>query len=143
MVGESDLREKNFMSAIDTNVFVHAFDMDEPTKRIKATELIRRLAAQAEEGILLWQVAAEFFRCLRKWESAGQMGEDVRANFSGVLRTFPLELPSPAIFSISFELCSRFSLSHWDSLLLASCKEAGVDTLHTEDLSDGADYDGV
>ena len=35
------------------------------------------------------------------------------------------------------------SLSHWDSLLLAACLEAGVETLYSEDLQDGANYDSV
>jgi predicted nucleic acid-binding protein len=40
-------------------------------------------------------------------------------------------------------LSSRYSLSHWDSLLLAACEDAGVDTLYSEDLDDGMTYDAV
>ena len=47
------------------------------------------------------------------------------------------------MFSISTELRSRFSLSHWDSMLLAACKEAGVTTLYSEDLDTGTDYNGL
>jgi len=36
----------------------------------------------------------------------------------------------------SLGLTSRHSLSHWDSLLLAVCIEANVDTLYSEDLGD-------
>jgi predicted nucleic acid-binding protein len=28
-------------------------------------------------------------------------------------------------------------------MLIAACKEAGVDVLYSEDMDDGADYDGV
>ena len=56
---------------------------------------------------------------------------------------FALQIPAPSIFSVSFDLHSRYSLSHWDSMLLGACKEAGVNLLYTEDLSDGADYDGI
>jgi predicted nucleic acid-binding protein len=38
---------------------------------------------------------------------------------------------------------SRFSLSHWDTLLLAACKQASVTTLYSEDLTAGMNYDGV
>jgi predicted nucleic acid-binding protein len=68
---------------------------------------------------------------------------DVEANFRDVAALFPLRLPTAACFAVSFDLRSRYSLSHWDSMLLAACKEAGVDVLFTEDLSAGADYDGV
>lgn len=37
----------------------------------------------------------------------------------------------------------RYSLSHWDSLLVAAAIEAGVDTLYTEDLQAGAQYETV
>lgn len=47
------------------------------------------------------------------------------------------------MFEISFHLHVRFSLSHWDSLLLAACKEAGVTTLFSEDMDSGTDYDGL
>lgn len=36
-----------------------------------------------------------------------------------------------------------YSLSHWDSLLLAACATAGVDTLYSEDMDDGMTYDTV
>jgi predicted nucleic acid-binding protein len=57
--------------------------------------------------------------------------------------TFSLRIPSEAVFKISFDLRSRFSLSHWDSMILAACKDADVTTLFTEDLDVGTDYDGL
>lgn len=132
------------MNAVDTNVFIYAFDADEAVKRPKAEELLEGLAHQSGETILLWQVAGEFLNCLRKWESAGRMSTaDVEANFRDTVALFPLRLPTSACFATSFALRSRYSLSHWDSMLLAACKEVGVDVLFTEDLSAGADYDGV
>ena len=56
---------------------------------------------------------------------------------------FPLRVPSAGLFQTSFDLRARFSLSHWDSLLLAACKEAGVTALYSEDMESGTDYDGL
>ena len=132
------------MNAVDTNVFVYAFDVDEPLKQVKAQELLGRLAAQPGEIVLLWQVAGELLSCLRKWESAGKMSaDDVETNFRDVLAMFVLRVPSASCFATAFALHVRYSLSHWDNLFLAACKEAGVDLLFTEDLDVGADYDGV
>jgi predicted nucleic acid-binding protein len=132
------------MNAVDTNVFVYAFDADEPVKQAKAQLLLDRLTRQREETELLWQVAGEFLNCLRKWESAGRMSaEDVETDFRDFISLFPLRLPVVSLFAVSFDLRSRFSLSHWDSLLVAACKEAGIDTLFTEDLDAGTDYDGL
>jgi predicted nucleic acid-binding protein len=132
------------MNAVDTNVFVYAFDADEVAKRPKAEALLDGLTKQPAENLLLWQVAGEFLNWLRKWEAAGRMSAtDVEVHFRDVLASFPLRLPSAACFEISFTLRSRYSLSHWDSMLLAACKEAGVTRLYSEDMQDGADYDGV
>ena len=144
IVAASTSRGTNSMNAVDTNVFVYAFDSDEPVKRAKAHELLDRLTQQPAETVLLWQAASEFLNCLRKWESAGRMSsEDVEANFRDVVAMFTLRLPSAASFEISFDLRSRYSLSHWDSMLVAGCKEAVVDLLFTEDLDSGTNYDGV
>jgi predicted nucleic acid-binding protein len=56
---------------------------------------------------------------------------------------FPVVMPTAHAFETYFELYSRFSLSHWDSMLLAACKEAGVTTLYSEDMDAGTDYDGL
>ena len=132
------------MIAADTNVLVYAFDADEVVKRPKAEALLDSLARQPGDSVLLWQVAGEFLNWLRKWEAAGRMSAaDVEVHFRDVLAAFPLQLPSVACFEISFTLRSRYSLSHWDSMLLGACKEAGVTRLYSEDMQDGADYDGV
>jgi predicted nucleic acid-binding protein len=132
------------MNAIDTNILVYAHDADEPTKQAKATSLLNQLVQHPLETVLLWQVSGELLSCLRKWESAGRISaKDVEANFRDVLAMFPLRIPTVVVFDVSFRLRSRFSLSHWDSLLVAACKVHGVTTLYTEDLDEGASYDGV
>ncbi|PLZ83040.1 nucleic-acid-binding protein, contains PIN domain protein, partial [Fischerella thermalis WC217] len=38
-----------------------------------------------------------------------------------------------ALIDRAEELMSRFSLSHWDSMVVAACLEVNVQTLYTED----------
>ncbi|MBI2808831.1 MAG: PIN domain-containing protein [Planctomycetes bacterium] len=132
------------MNAVDTNVFVCAFDADDPVKQAKAQQLLGRLRQTPTDTVLLWQVAGEFLNCLRRWETAGRVsGTDVETNFRDVLAMFPLILPTARVFQLSMNLFSRFSLQQWDSMLLAACKDAAIDILYTEDLDPGTDYDGV
>ncbi len=132
------------MNAVDTNVFVYFFDDDEPSKQTKATELLEGLVHSASQTILLWQVAGEVLSCLRRWQSMGKVsGDDVAANIRDVMAMFPLSIPTGNIIPRSLDLTSRYSLSHWDSMLVAACLEAGVETLFTEDMDDGAEYDSV
>jgi len=58
-------------------------------------------------------------------------------------RHFPLIMPQPRVLDRALDLASRFSLSHWDAMLLAACKAAGVTNLYSEDMQDGMNYDGV
>jgi predicted nucleic acid-binding protein len=140
MVAASDFREMNCMNAVDTNVLVYAFDVDEQVKRAQACGLITRLT-QTGDSVLLWQVACEFIAAMRRWEAKGRVSaQDVTAYASEMLTYFPLELPVAGVIPRSLDLSARFSLSHWDSLLAAAAIEAGVDTLFTEDLQAGASY---
>jgi predicted nucleic acid-binding protein len=144
MAAASDSRETNCMNAVDTNVFVYWLDADEPIKQSKARELLKNLTRTSTDTVLLWQVAGETLSCLRRWESAGRISrDDVAVHFANVIAMFELRIPSPSLFTVSFDLQSRFSLSHWDSMLLAGCKEAGVDLLYSEDLDAATNYDGV
>ncbi len=132
------------MNAIDTNIFAYTFDTAAPVKQEAAKGLLGRLVLIPGETVMLWQVAVEFLACLRKAEARGQLAGDlVQRTFRDVLGLFTLKLPSPTIFERGFALHERYSLSHWDSLLVAACLEAGATRLYSEDMQHGADYDGL
>ena len=132
------------MNAVDTNVFVYALDTDEPIKQGKAQALFDGLVEAGRSTVLLWQVAGELLSNLRKREGDRRISAgEVESSFRKSLGMFPLAVPSVQLFSHYFDLRARFSLSHWDSMLLAACKEAGVTTLYSEDMATGTDYDGL
>src|SRR6266852_3767064 len=109
------------MNAVDTNVYVYSLDADEAAKQAKALELFDRLALQRADTVLIWQVAGEFLNQLRRWESKGRLtSAAVEAAFQRVRAMFTVRIPTEAVFQISFDFRSRFSLSHWDSMLLAA-----------------------
>jgi predicted nucleic acid-binding protein len=113
------------MNAVDTNVLVYSLDVDEPVKQAKAKALLIGLVGATPTTILTWQVASELLGWLRKWEAAGRVsGANVEQHFRDILALFPLALPTPQAFVRYFDLHARFSLSHWDAMLLAACKEA-------------------
>jgi predicted nucleic acid-binding protein len=131
------------MIAIDTNVFIYSADDSDVAKHTIAKTLMLTRAS-AGDTVLLWQVASEFLRWLRRAVERGsvsQIGADLA--FREVRDLFKLEPPSERILDIALDIYRRHSLSHWDSLLLAACIDVGIDTLYTEDLSHGVVYDGV
>ena len=131
------------MNAIDTNILVYAFDDAEPVKRLKAESLLDRLIESADT-VLLWQVAVEFLGCLRRWQATGRVSaDDVFDFFEEVLLSFPLVVPGREVLLQSQRLFSSVSLSHWDSLVIAACCDAQIDTLYSEDMQHEQVYDGV
>lgn len=132
------------MNAVDTNVLVYFADADETEKRQVAERLLSELRQTEAEPLLLWQVAVEFLSCLRRWELSGRISraETVRL-FEQIEASYEFVLPTRTVIHTALDLNARYSLSHWDSLLVAACIEAGVTTLYSEDMADGADYDGV
>ncbi len=132
------------MNAIDTNVFIYALDGDDPRKQVLAKGLFDRLISSSENTILLWQVAGELLANLRKRESSGRIStEDVEAHFNDFYAMFSLVVPNAKALPAYFEFRSKFSLSHWDAMLLAACQVAGVTILFSEDMEHATNYDGI
>lgn len=81
---------------------------------------------------------------MRRWQNAKQFSA---AEFSAAVHfartTYPIELPTEAALDRALDLFDRYSLNHWDSMLLAACLEAGVTVLYTEDMGSPTKYDGL
>ncbi len=132
------------MNAIDTNVFVYLLDVDEPEKQQTAVNLIRRLNSHPVATVLPWQVAVECLNVIRRWSRQGKIDEsDVPSYLTRVTRLYPLVFPTAEVLDVALDLSRRFSLSHWDSLLLAACIRENVTTLYSEDLDNGMTHESV
>jgi predicted nucleic acid-binding protein len=122
------------MIAIDTNVFIYRYDRQEHIKQPIAKKLISRLS-RSEESLLLWQVAGEFLKQLTYWQNQKLIERaHVKRIMLGIRNQFTLVIPTPSVLDQAMSLSDRYSLQHWDSMLLGACLEAGVSTLYTEDM---------
>jgi predicted nucleic acid-binding protein len=132
------------MKAVDTNVLIYAIDETDRTRHQQGINLLSELALDAESPLLLWQVACEYLSFLRRQLHARQYSKErVREEMQKVLDTYPLQLPAAEVIEIAQSLFGSYSLSHWDSVLLAACISAGVDTLYSEDMTHGMTYESV
>jgi predicted nucleic acid-binding protein len=123
------------MTAIDTNILVYSLDRHDPIKRNKARALLRRLRSQPDDVVIPWQVIGEFVRYLRSLQDGGKMSrENLERILRGYLRLFSVALPSLRVLDHALGLTRRYSLSHWDGMILGACLDADVDTLYTEDM---------
>lgn len=132
------------MNAVDTNILIYRLDNQDLMKKAKAQALIQQLRQSATPTVLVWQVAGELLRQLRAWQTQKKLSRNgCLAYFAVYRRLFPLVLPTSNVLDRALFLGDRYSLSHWDSMLLGACQEAGVDTLYTEDMGSPTRIDTV
>src|SRR5215475_13539883 len=125
----------NSMNAVDTNILVYAVDDNEPVKQGKAQTLIGQLVAGSTPTVLLWQVIAETMNQLHRWQRLGELSAtEFEQHVKTFRNLFPLSAPSLAALDHALDFGNRYSLSFWDSMILGACKEAGVDSLYTEEM---------
>lgn len=117
------------MNAVDTNILIYVNDPCDPAKQQVAISLVSTLT----EGILLWQVACEYLAASRKLESLGYNRAQAYQYIRDLQQVWYTALPAWSVIDRSEKLLNRFSLSHWDSMIIAACLEANAQTLYTED----------
>lgn len=118
---------------IDSNIWLYslAFDRNE-NKAIKALQVIRRPRANSFTS---YQVIQEVCSNLIKKHSATSNEiADVLSGFERDCQIIPMSLP---ILRMANDLMQRYSVSYWDSLILATALESKVPLLYSEDMHDG------
>ena len=116
------------MTAVDTNILFYAHDSRDQRKQQIAVDLMRSLT----DAALLWQVACEYLWASRKLEPQGFSYPDALADVSGLRHAWTPVSPSWSVLDRLPALRAQ-GFSHWDSLLIGTCLEAGVDRLMSED----------
>jgi predicted nucleic acid-binding protein len=125
---------------VDTNVFVYAFDVDEPDKQSRALELLEL----AEPGALVTstQVLGEFYVTVTRKLSTPL---DPKQAVVEVQRIAPLAVVviDRLLVLEATALASRHPISYWDALIVRAAGTAGCDRVLTEDLAAGETLAGV
>lgn len=126
---------------IDTNVFVYAYDTDEPDKRQRTFELLDELA-KSSTIVISTQVLQEFYvvstRKLQK-PLKPEVAEDALRR----LLQYPVVQVAPDAIRSAAATAREHKLSFWDALILQTAMEGGSTRLISEDLQDGFRLDGV
>ena len=126
------------MNAVDTNILIYVNDIRDPNKRSVAASLV----AGMTDGVLIWQVACEYLAASRKLEPFGYNRAQAYQYIRDLQQVWYTALPTWAVIDCAQDLMSRFSLSHWDAMIVAAGLEANVEILYTEDFG-YSDIDGL
>ncbi|MEB3050056.1 PIN domain-containing protein [Mycolicibacter sp. MYC123] len=123
---------------IDTNVLVYAVDEADPAKK----RLARTLLADTPELVLSAQVLGEFYVTVTR-KLAVAVTPDTASELVKRLARLPCIAIDQELVQRATVASQRWQLSYWDALVLEAARQAGCERILTEDLTDGAVYDGV
>jgi predicted nucleic acid-binding protein len=124
---------------LDTNIFVYSVEGARSAKRERATELIAA-GLRSGKGTISYQVIQEFFnvafRRLNPRMTFAEAEQQLAWTFSPMLTVHS----SPLLFGEALVLSRRYSLSWYDSLIVAAAVESKCGILYSEDLQDGQSF---
>ena len=119
------------MNAVDTNILIYAHDPHDPVKQTTAITLVSNLP----NGALLWRVACEFISVAGKLRSQAVAVLDPWNELAMLQATWSVIPSRWSALNRAQSLLGKYSLSFWDSILIAVCLESGVQRLYFEDFS--------
>ncbi len=122
-------------SFVDTNVLVHAEDLDDKRKHQIARDLVMDLW-DSREGVLSVQVLQELFVTVTRKIKQPLAVPRALAIVREYLTWRVVENTGNLLVS-AVELQQKAKLSFWDSLIVQAAIEAGCERLYSEDLNEG------
>lgn len=127
------------MVFFDTNIYVYvvsAAAADRPNKQIA-----QRLIADKNFGLSV-QVLQEFMHVTLRKQQLGLTRDEI-SRMIHFMTGYPVVETTVSLACKAFDLKCRYQINYWDAAVLAAAQELNCDTLYTEDLNHGQDYDGV
>ncbi len=124
---------------VDTNVLVYAASnaaADQPRRDV-ALELLDR-----SDLALSAQVLAEFYSVATSKAKLKLTHEEAVVLLQSLGRIPACPITRGLVLQ-AVELRQRCQISYWDAAIIAAAKQMGCDTVFSEDLSAGQNYDGV
>ena len=125
---------------IDTNVLIHAHDLDASAKHQIAKAVLRELWSE-RTGVLSMQVLQEFYvNVTRKIPSP--LSKDLARLVVSSYAIWCVET-TPAEISAAFRIEDESRIGFWDALIVSSAVKSGATRILSEDLSAGQRIAGI
>ena len=109
------------MNAVDTNILVYIHDDRDSRKQRIAAALVDSL----EDGVLLWQVSCEYLNVMMRLRATDALMPEGWAEIRRLRRKWRSVETRELMIDTAEGLLARYSLSFWDSLIVAACLHAG------------------
>ncbi|MGV8040238.1 MAG: PIN domain-containing protein [Thermoanaerobaculaceae bacterium] len=126
---------------LDTNILVYALADDDAARHAVAAELVSR-GFETGRFAVSTQVMLELFVTVTRKLATPLSHADASA-FLDALAAWPVVSMTPGIVQAAVAQAARHRLSVWDATILEAARSAGCAVVYSEDLGDGASYDGI
>ena len=126
---------------VDTNVLIYAHDPSAGPKYDKARALINDLW-RSGAGCLSIQVFQEFYTNATR-KLARPLSPELAIQIITDLSRWQVHRPNVSNVIEAIHLHSRRQISFWDAMILTSARQLGCQTLWSEDLNAGQNYEGI
>lgn len=128
------------MRFVDTNVLLYAVSTadDERTKSESAQAILSR-----RDLALSVQVLQEFYVQATRSDKPETLSHEQTVHLIDALLRFPVQEITVPLVQAAFKTRARFHISYWDAAIIEAARFAACDTVLSEDLQDGQDFDGV
>ncbi len=124
---------------VDTNILVHAADMNDSKKRKSSRDALLRLEADSA-GVISTQVLQELYVVLtRKLGIEPLLAKGIVHN----CENFEVVVVDPALIKDAIDCSVLNKISFWDALTVVSAERANCKKIWTEDLSPGQTINGI
>ena len=124
---------------VDTNILVYAHDIEAGAKHERAKEVVAEAWRYSPLPWLSIQVLQELLVTLRR---KGIEPREARRTVEDYMQWRVVE-NTLSVFAIGLDEVDRWQVSLWDAMILAAARCAAVETVWSEDLSEGQDYGGI
>jgi predicted nucleic acid-binding protein len=127
---------------VDTNVVVYAYDGAAPRKQERALAMVRRLVANGR-GRLSTQVLGEFYRATTRKLTPPLSPAEAHDQVALLAEAWMVLPVTPLVVLEATRGVRDHGLAYWDAQLWATARLNQIDTILTENFTDGRILDGV
>lgn len=110
----------------------------EPVKQARAREVL----AETRDIVVSTQVLNELYHATTR-RLAKPLADSEAAGLVGEMAQYTCVAVDAELVVRAVRAGQRWQLSHWDALMIEAARQAGCGRLLSEDLADGASYDGL
>ncbi len=128
------------MRFVDTNVLLYSISTA-PAEQEKAQIALKIL--DEHELALSVQVLQAFYVQATRESKTDRLTHEQAAELVEAYLRFTVQETTVALMQAALETKQRFRISYWDAAVIEAARARACDTVLSEDMTHGQDYDGV